>query len=356
MSIFQRTITLACGERVTRWYVDIEYEGRRVRKACGRGCHSETRAKAFEVQTRLELARQGGRVWTGKIPTLGEAAAQFIEYAEAAHAAGNMASNTLRHYQNAWDAWLAPTDLARMRVDRITSGMIRQVQFPGGPFTHKNARQALGHILRWCAEEKGYIVAAPRIRSTRVAGRKVLITAEIESALRVHMKPDCGDVFTLMLDAVLRNCEVFQMRWERIDWERKTYAVARSKSAASERIIPLSDRALAMLRGRKGRIQGEWVFPSREKAVGHMVTVAKQFREARTAAGIDPKVKLYCARHTGASELSERGVDLLTLRELLGHEDISTTNKYLHGSASGAREAINSKTRDRSGLKIEKRA
>jgi integrase len=356
MSVYERTIRLANGETVTRWCVDFFHHGKRIRRTCGPGCHSETRAKAIEVQERLKLERQGSRVWTGRIPSLKDAAEQFLESAAAAQEAKNMAANTLRHYRNAWHAWLAPTPLARMRLDRITSGIIREVEFPGGPFTSKNARQCLGHILRWCAEEKGYIIAAPRIRSTRVAGRKIRITPEIESQLRLHMKRDCSDIFTLMLDAVMRNCEVFAMQWSRIDWERRQYAVARSKSAASERTIPLSERALAMLKGRRESNECEWVFPSRIGRCGHVQTIAKQFREARAAAGIDASIKLYCARHTGASELSEMGVDLLTLRELLGHEDISTTNKYLHGSADGAREAINSKQRTRTGLKLEKRA
>jgi len=231
------------------------------------------------------------------------------------------------------------------------------------------------------------MIAAPKIKGTRTTGRKIRITEEIESALRAHMKRDCSDVLTTMLDECMRNTEVFSMRWDRIDWERKEYHVAKSKSSASQRTIPLSDRAIAMLKGRKdnpvrgaepmtretptrggvrlGRTEGAtpstganspWVFPSRIGRVGHLTTIAKQFREAREAAGIDKSVKLYCARHTGASELSELGVDLLTLRELLGHEDISTTNKYLHGEAAKARDAINSKQRSRSGLKLERRA
>jgi integrase len=355
MSVYQHTHKTKAG-LVTRWYTLICIGNQRHRKSCGPNCYSETRAKQIERDRRVEMSKQGPRVHTGKIPVLREAAAEFLEAMEAAHAAQSISRNTLRHYRNAWSCWLADSDLALVRVDRITSGMINALAFPGGAFTRKNARQALGHILRWCAEERGYIVAAPRIKSTRVTGRKVRITEEIEQALRAHMKRDCSDVLTMMLDAMMRNVEVFSMRWDRIDWERKEYHVAKSKSAASQRTIPLSDRVMAMLAGRKQDAKTQWVFPSREKAVGHIVTVAKQFREARAAAGIDPTVKLYCARHTGASELSEMGVDLLTLRELLGHEDISTTNKYLHGETAKARDAINEKQRTRSGLRIEKRA
>jgi len=380
--------------KVERWYTSIWHAGRTIRKSCGAECKSETRAKQIEVQRRVELAKQGPRVHSGRIPVLREAAAEFLQAVEAAVKAKSLRPNTLRHYRNAWDAWLSDSDLAGVRVDRITSGMINAVEFPADPFSRKNGRQALGRILRWCAEEKGYMIAAPKIKGTRTTGRKIRITEEIESALRAHMKRDCSDVLTMMLDECMRNTEVFAMRWDRIDWERKEYHVAKSKSSASQRTIPLSDRAIAMLRGRQesslrggmdghadrlkapcasptvanrveigakqvsspARADSPWVFPSRIGRVGHLTTIAKQFREAREAAGIDKSVKLYCARHTGASELSELGVDLLTLRELLGHEDISTTNKYLHGEAAKARDAINSKQRSRSGLKLEKRA
>lgn len=346
-------------QRNGHWHYSFSYQGQIYRQACGKGCKSKTRALQIEADARAKAMLGELPAKRRKMLTLTEAAKEFLAEKEAAQKAGNLAPNTLRHYRNAWDAWLSGTPLASMRVNQITKASIEAVQFPGGPFTTKNARQALGSILEWCRGER-LISMVPKLKGARLEGRKVRITPEIEGALRQHMERDVADILTAMLDAMMRPAEIMAMRWEHVDWAAETYFIPEGKTDAARRTVPISKRMIAMLRSRQvGAKQvgakTEWIFPSRIHAKGHRVTIAKQFRAAREAAGIDSKVKLYCARHTGASELSEMGVDLLTLRELLGHEDISTTNKYLHGDAGKAKEAINRRNVDRTGLEIVRR-
>src|SRR5882762_4377111 len=70
-----------------------------------------------------------------------------------------------------------------------------------------------------------------------------------------------------------------------------------SESRARGR-VPISERMsdLLMLRCRNRR-EG-WLFPSPRAADGHLTTVAKQFREARSQTGLPRSLVLYCARHT----------------------------------------------------------
>ena len=53
-------------------------------------------------------------------------------------------------------------------------------------------------------------------------------------------------------------------------------------------------------------------------------------KEACKKAGINQRVTSHILRHTYATHLLEMGVDIITLKELLGHVDIHTTMIYLH--------------------------
>ena len=130
----------------------------------------------------------------------------------------------------------------------------------------------------------------------------------------------------LMLTGARRN-EITRAKWEYVDWDRHTLLVPVSKSGRP-RTIALNAAALALLRSLPRIAGNPYIFPS-PVTEAPSPSLFYPFDRIRRRAGL-ADVRLHDLRHSFASFLVNRGVSLYTVRGLLGHTQLRTTERYAH--------------------------
>jgi integron integrase len=181
----------------------------------------------------------------------------------------------------------------------------------------------------------------------------------------------------LQYGAGLRLSELVRMRIKDVDIERGTVTVRKGKGdkdrvtvlpqSLREDLVKQIERAREMWKGdreaglagvylsgalaRKFRRAAEtfewfWLFPAKQTSIDYETGIRRRhhlhgkvyneaIKRAAEAAGIEKRVTSHALRHSFATHLLENGTDLRKIQDLLGHEDITTTEIYLH-VATGA--------------------
>jgi site-specific recombinase XerD len=135
--------------------------------------------------------------------------------------------------------------------------------------------------------------------------------------------------------AGLRVSEIVSLELADIDSDRMQICVQRAKGK-KDRYVNLSPVLLDILRqyitGYKPRPR-KYLFESESTGGPYPTrTVQQIFGQAKRMAGIQKDVGIHSLRHSFATHLLDKGTDIRYIKDLLGHFNIKTTERYLHVS------------------------
>ncbi|MCD8416109.1 tyrosine-type recombinase/integrase [Tenacibaculum dicentrarchi] len=139
----------------------------------------------------------------------------------------------------------------------------------------------------------------------------------------------------------LRSYELCNLLLSDIDFERKTVFI-KKKKGKTDRYVPLSDH---LARGLKKYFSSEnpkkYVFNSQVTDGGLPLGITTRgiywiVKESRSKVATKKKYTAHTLRHSYATHLLEDGLNIISLKELLGHAHIETTMVYLHVANTGS--------------------
>jgi integrase/recombinase XerD len=149
-------------------------------------------------------------------------------------------------------------------------------------------------------------------------------------------------LLTLIYGTGIRASECASLREGDVDLRERTIRV--TGKGGHERVIPLNDQVVEVLRTyrtARGVLTAENpFFRSRLKKALSRGAVFERVRKYAQRAKIPKRVSPHTLRHTFATHLVKANVNLVTIRDLLGHRQITSTQIYLHVTADDLRDAI----------------
>ena len=230
---------------------------------------------------------------------------------------------------------ITPQDIEHFKMERLKETVGSKTISPATVNRHLDTLKGMfNKAVVW-----GKLQATPMksIQSLKVPpGRLRFLEKEEIVKLLANCTKNLKPIVVLALFTGMRRGEIFGLKWHDIDFKRNIITLLDTKNG-DKREVPMNEQVkTALIRVRK-HPESAYIFCNEKGVPVH--DIRKSYSTALRKSGIT-NFRFHDLRHTFASQLVMSGIDLNTVRELLGHKDMTMTLRYSHLAQSHKQRAV----------------
>ncbi len=342
------------------WWLDFEFEGKRHQLSTK--CRNKRDAEKYEAAYRTQLANDKVDLKPKRsdVPTFEEAAINFLSWSKIQQLA-----STFRRYETSSKALIRffgnvkVNEIVREHLEKYVSWRMKQKKKAPVRKLQKNKQATTKKVIKAATINRE--LAFFRIVFNRLIDRDILVKnpasrfkflpenneqlrvlneKEIRAYLMACSQP-LQDVATIMVETGMRPSEVCNLKKSEINFEQGYIQVSMGKTKSARRKIPMNETARKVLNSRFTDCPNEYLFAGGKNGKSDKPII--KLNNAHNSAVIRAKLKqfrLYDLRHTFATNACEAGVDLVTVKDMLGHSRLEMVLRYSHPTEKHRFEAM----------------
>lgn len=316
-------------EQRNMWMAQVKYRGLKYRSQH----QTKAEAKRWEVEKLRQLASSDGQPVPILTLSLFDFASRYLDHAQA-----QFSQKTYKEKQLAFRRLFLSVS-PEIQVTQLHKGQVlahfrREAAARSGYAANKDRKNlvaawnwAVKYIAGFFAENPFLTERFPEVRTFR----KVPTVQDFWAVYEVAESDQDKTMLLAYLHLAARRNEIFHLRREDVDLvNRKVRLCTRKRKDGSLHYdwLPLTDRLHGALADHLALAAGEWVFP--DPVTGLPYVARQRWLHRLCAKAQVDAFGLHGIRHLSASILIQAKVSLLDVQLILRHQNLTTTQRYVH--------------------------
>ncbi len=293
----------------------------------------------------------------------------FLDYCEIEKGLSFNTQRNYNQYLKLFTGWLKiekkekmlPHELSAEDIWNYRLYLARTYKSPTGKYLGKKSQNyyliALRSLLDFLADRDIETIPSSKIKLAKQKSDETISFLDVRDMAEMLTVPNIQTesglrdraIIELFFSSGMRISELTALNIDHVSFLRdkspgKTFELSIVGKGKHIRTIFISPRAAEWLRTylakRKDMNKPLFVNNSKENDLSRLTprSIQKMISRCAMLAGVSKKVTPHTLRHTYATDLLNRGADLRSVQELLGHKNVSTTQIYTHVTNKGLRD------------------